>query len=160
MNEDVLVEEKEGNISPGRKSFTQEVTFKLFLQVWTWKQTGWERGIPHSGHSTRKCRTHPGHHGTVHWPRQREQGAQRAQRMVGWSWPWRTLPAVEWLQRAPLRSRLAAGRCRVGGPLSPQSNTFCLQGIWETGPKFPFPRSPRFVGSGDKESLDQRRGNV
>ena len=31
MNKDVLVEEKEGNISPGRKSFTQEVTFKLFL---------------------------------------------------------------------------------------------------------------------------------
>ena len=32
MNEDVLVEEKERNISPGRKSFKQEVTFKLFLQ--------------------------------------------------------------------------------------------------------------------------------
>ena len=32
MNDDVLVEEKERNISPGRKSFKQEVTFKLFLQ--------------------------------------------------------------------------------------------------------------------------------
>ena len=45
-----------------------------------------------------------------HWPKQKEQeAAEESKGKVGWSQPLRALPAVEWLQGVPLRSRRTAG---------------------------------------------------